>query len=358
MSRMRDFVKYFYYRFRETVCVNYIYRYISLLRYYKEYADHEKTIYIVTTPEYGNLGDHAIAQAEADFARKKYSNYRLVEIPDSAFDRSIECLSHFATEDDIIFLIGGGNFGMLYRESEYIRRTVIRKCSQCRIIMFPQSSTYRDGKFDSLELQRSIRIYASHRKLYLLARDHKTYTMMKKSFVENTVFLVPDIALTWNIEGLTAEKQDGSRSVLLCIRKDLESTTDSELIASVFSTMTQKGLTIKEFDTETHREISADRRTEELTVALNKFAQADYVITDRLHGMVLACLTGTPCLAFDNSTGKVSGQHTWISNPEIMMYDPGVGISQQIDTLLKKTKFRYDPTLCYNMISDTLDYII
>ena len=70
MSPIRDFVKYFYYRFRETVCVNYLYRYISLIRHHKEYANRGKTIYIVTTPEYGNLGDHAIAQAEMDFARK------------------------------------------------------------------------------------------------------------------------------------------------------------------------------------------------------------------------------------------------------------------------------------------------
>jgi pyruvyl transferase EpsI len=281
-----------------------------------------------------------------------------VEIPDSAFDRSIECLSRFAKADDLIFLIGGGNFGMLYRESEYIRRTVIRKCKQCKIVMFPQSNTYGNSKFDLLELQRSIKRYASHRNLYLLARDQKTYAMIKESFHRNTVFLVPDIVLTWNIEGLIDEKQTENKNILFCIRKDLESTTDSELVIRSFSLAAQKGLTINEFDTETYRKIQADMRMEELTVALNKFSQADYVITDRLHGMVLACLTGTPCLAFDNSTGKVSGQHTWISNPEIMMYDPEADLSQQIDTLFEKTKFRYDPSVCYNIISDTLDCII
>ena len=358
MSKVRDFVKYLYYRFKETVCVNYIYRYISLIRYRKAYLGHQKTIYIVTTPEYGNLGDHAIAQAQIDFTRKKYKDYELVEIPDSAFDKNIECLSHFTNANDVIFLIGGGNFGMLYRESEYIRRTVIRKCKQCKIVMFPQSNTYGNSKFDFLELKRSIKLYSNHSKLYLLARDHKTYAMMKQSFCRNHVFLVPDIVLTWDIENLTTEKQTGDKSILFCIRKDLESITDLDLVIRSLKQVERKGLSINTFDTETYRKISADMRMKELVNALDKFIQADYVITDRLHGMVLACLTGTPCLAFDNSTGKVSGQHTWISNSEIMMYNPQIDISQQIDTLLKKKKFRYNSTVCYNIMSETLDRII
>ena len=358
MSKMRDWIKYFYYRFRETICVNYIYRYFSLLRCGKKYSGHKKTIYIVTTPEYGNLGDHAIAQAEIDFTRKKYQDYELMEIPDSAFDRNIECLSRFTNEDDVIFLIGGGNFGMLYRESEYIRRTVIRKCKRCKIVMFPQSSTYSNSKFDSLELKRSIRLYSAHSKLYLLARDHKTYAMMQQAFYRNHVFLVPDIVLTWNIEDLINQKQTGNKRVLFCIRKDLESKADSDLIDRSFRQTKQKGLSIDEFDTETYRKINANMRIEELVSALDKFIQADYVITDRLHGMVLACLTGTPCLAFDNSTGKVSGQHTWISNPEIMLYNPDQDISQQIEMLLEKEKFRYNSAMCYNIMSDTLDRII
>ena len=46
---------------------------------------------------------------------------------------------------------------------------------------------------------------------------------------------------------------------------------------------------------------------------LQEFADAEFVITDRLHGMVFAAITETPCIVFSNYNQKVKGTYEWIS---------------------------------------------
>ena len=58
--------------------------------------------------------------------------------------------------------------------------------------------------------------------------------------------------------------------------------------------------------------ISPRRREFFLNKKLDEFAKAEIVITDRLHGMIFATITGTPCIAFDNLSNKVSGVYEWI----------------------------------------------
>ena len=45
---------------------------------------------------------------------------------------------------------------------------------------------------------------------------------------------------------------------------------------------------------------------------MQEFCGAELLITDRLHGMVFAALTGTPCIVFSNYNHKVKGTYEWI----------------------------------------------
>ncbi len=51
------------------------------------------------------------------------------------------------------------------------------------------------------------------------------------------------------------------------------------------------------------------------------------MITDRLHGMVFAVITGTPCLVFDNVSKKISMVYQWIREmPGVIMGDPSAPV--------------------------------
>ena len=46
----------------------------------------------------------------------------------------------------------------------------------------------------------------------------------------------------------------------------------------------------------------------------NEFRSARLVITDRLHGMIFSAVTGTPCVALNNSNGKVGYEYEWLKD--------------------------------------------
>ena len=62
------------------------------------------------------------------------------------------------------------------------------------------------------------------------------------------------------------------------------------------------------------KRIYESRREEELRKKWDYFANHKLILTDRLHGMIFAAITGTPCIAFDNCSRKVSGVYEWIKN--------------------------------------------
>jgi pyruvyl transferase EpsI len=57
-----------------------------------------------------------------------------------------------------------------------------------------------------------------------------------------------------------------------------------------------------------------EKRKAVLEFKLSQFRSAKIVITDRLHGMVLAAITGTPCIVFSNYNQKVLGTYDWIKD--------------------------------------------
>ena len=50
---------------------------------------------------------------------------------------------------------------------------------------------------------------------------------------------------------------------------------------------------------------------------IKQFSKSKLVVTDRLHGMILSVITGTNCIAFDNSSGKVSGVYDTIKDDDV-----------------------------------------
>ena len=61
-------------------------------------------------------------------------------------------------------------------------------------------------------------------------------------------------------------------------------------------------------------------RKKEVKNKLEQFKKAKLIITDRLHGMIFATITATPCIAFGNSNGKVKNVYGWLKHNEYIKY--------------------------------------
>ena len=60
--------------------------------------------------------------------------------------------------------------------------------------------------------------------------------------------------------------------------------------------------------------VSRTERPEQMEALITRIASAECVVTDRLHGMVLSAVTGTPCVAFRNSYHKVEACYEWLKD--------------------------------------------
>ena len=301
---------------------------------FRNEIQNKKKFIIFGTPTHGNLGDQAIAMAERHFLEAHYPDYTVIEIPTEDTFSSIRCVSENLAKDDLIFLHGGGNIGDLYLVEEIVRRKIIKTFRQFPIIQFPQSATFTSNKNAKKELLISKKIYGlKGKKLTIIARENLSYTKFKKIFSRNNILYTPDIVLT-----LDKRKVENRTDILLCLRNDYEKILSDENQKDLISELKKEYAKVVLSDTIVNYSISQDTRIIELEKKWNQYRKSKVIITDRLHGMIFAVITGTPCIVFDNFNQKIQRTYKdWLyENQNIKFID--VLISFDINIILKLVK--------------------
>ena len=177
------------------------------------------------------------------------------------------------------------------------------------IIIAPQSLYFQGGEFSIREMARIKSVYESHKKLLIVAREEKTYHLYTTLFnekIEKAKF--PDMAFFLEYKMENVQNRHGA---LICMRKDKESqkTVKAEHIINVFKRI---NLSVFEYSTISCSEVFLDNRNEAVCDALNVISKAKIVVTDRLHCMIFCILANTPCVVFDNLTGKIFAMLEWM----------------------------------------------
>ena len=83
---------------------------------------------------------------------------------------------------------------------------------------------------------------------------------------------------------------------------------------AISSELEARGLSVRKISTvvEEPSYIGAKNRDAILETKWAEFRSAEVVVTDRLHGMIFSAITGTPCVALDNVSRKVSQGYEWV----------------------------------------------
>ena len=277
------------------------------LRPYVIYRSKKRNIFIIGSEDTGNLGDHQIAESMKDFFRDKFPDCGLFEISMLTYSEQIEEVQRYCRKKDLICLPGGGNIGNIYPVAEFIRRDVIKRFPQNKIVIFPQTIHFEDSENGKRERELTGCIYGTHRNLIVSTRDKKSFDLAKEMFPQNKVLFVPDIVMYTN--KASEEKRKG---VVLCLRNDVEGILGTEGKEVIINTLSSLGLSYEFIDHQYDFNIPLSEREEYLQELFSIYKNAGLIITDRLHGMIFAAITGTPCIAFDNYNGKVAGVYEWI----------------------------------------------
>ena len=267
---------------------------------------------LLCCPEHTNIGDQAITLAECRMLQQSERPFIALS---GDTTKTLKCLERYVSREDVVFLHGGGNMGTLYRNEEEYRLNVISLLKHNRIVLFPQTMSYDDTAESQRFLRHTQRVYGAHPDLHLFARERVSYERMRKAYPNNDVQLVPDIVLS--VQGEDNADFAKRHGVLLCMRNDVEKTmTDSsrQMIEQIAAGIDPE---FKYTDTTIDSKYAPISQEQGKQLVLDKweeFKHARLVITDRLHGMIFSAITGTPCVALNNSNGKVGFEYEWLKD--------------------------------------------
>jgi exopolysaccharide biosynthesis predicted pyruvyltransferase EpsI len=293
-------------------------------------VDRSAPIALLDFPAYDNPGDSAIWLGELA-ALRSLGAERLVYTCDlRTFDADV--LRHRIGRGTIL-LSGGGNFGDLWPAHQEFRERIIGGFPDNPIVQLPQSIHFDDVH----AFHRARRVLSSHRALTLLVRDRRSEEIAANEF-GTTVLLCPDAAFALGPLSRPGTPTDQVR--WLC-RSDAESLGGdwpsdarnrvdwAEAPGTVLGRVSRdlsdrlgrarpgaRGM-LRTLVSSTYRPLARQR----LHRGVALISAASLLVTDRLHGHVLACLLGVPHVLVDNSYGKLRGFYdAWTASSPIVQW--------------------------------------
>lgn len=267
----------------------------------------EARLILIDTPNHINLGDHAIAIAEKQFLHDNFGEKRVCEFSQEEYKNFKKIIRKKIKINDTILIHGGGFIGTLWMSEEKIFLDILDTFKKNKILIMPQTVFFSSdvkGNKERLKVENAI---LKCKDLTICLREKKSYELLLNRFdLRNTkICLMPDIVTYLKIE-LPILKRKG---ILLCLREDLEGIVSIEEIKQVVE---KSGKEYSFTNTVVEQHFPFSEREDMVRNKLIEFSSAELIITDRLHGMLFAALSNTPCLALDNVSGKVRGVYEWI----------------------------------------------
>jgi exopolysaccharide biosynthesis predicted pyruvyltransferase EpsI/glycosyltransferase involved in cell wall biosynthesis len=269
----------------------------QVFRYYVT----KKKIVLLGTPSHDNIGDHAITLGECEFIRKYFPDYELYELSGFDLGENYDLLQGLVTTDDILFLSGGGNVTDMYLGDENIRRRVISDFSANKIVILPQTVYFSDSDDGQKELAVSKEIYNRHSDLTFFTRGAKSLAFVKKHFPSVGSYSMPDMAT------MLTRNYGFERKGILTVMRDIndESGIDNAAHDEIARVCTLFDAEYEKSTNLYHKHFSFTIRGMVVGEELKRFARHQVVVTDRLHGLVFAAITGTPCVVISSLTQKI-----------------------------------------------------
>jgi pyruvyl transferase EpsI len=262
----------------------------------------KKKILLLGTPGHSNIGDAAIAAGEYEFIKRYFPDYALVEVGAYHIDAQYSYIMSITGADDMIFMHGGGNLGDLYIAEEVLRRRVVDDFPNNLIAILPQTIYFGDAAQSRRELEISSETYNRHRELIMFTRGTASLAFARKHFQNVKSFDGLDMALM-----LRREFNYKRAGIMACIRDaEDESGIGDSARESIYAAAGRFDPCFERTNNLYYQNISPQMRSTAVNGELKKFARHKAVVTDRLHGMLFAAITNTPCVAISAKTQKIS----------------------------------------------------
>ena len=302
--------------------------YTAILWLKKHFSFSRKTegprAFLFSCPDHGNAGDIAIEEAEKGLLKEHFSELTTINTRDLLKQSSI---AKDICSKDVLFLQGGGSFGGLYDQSDIERLALFRVFKHNKIISFPQSICFTDELYKKMYCH----ILKKRNNVYLFFREKMSYDLAVKSFpfMKERIFLTPDIVMLLDRRNWATKYN--REFVTLTFRDDKEKIISNEESKKMIDVIKRNNRKISILNKDTYEEINykLELKQSVLKDVLDKYSKSKLVITDRLHGMILAYITNTPCIAISNNNGKVKSMYeTWLKDCNFISFFDNLDVDQ------------------------------
>lgn len=309
-----------------------------------------KKVYFIGTPNHTNIGDSAIAISEMFFLEKcGFDRNKIKEFTQFEFKKNYKGICKLIRNNYLICGIGGGNLGNQWYDEELFRQSFLDAFPDNPTIIFPQTVYFTPDDTGRKALDNSYSHYNNHKNLTIVAREQKSFDLLNQYYSTPKKMLTPDIVLSSTMDdyGVESTKRQG---VLLLFRGDEEKSMSDNDRSEIISILKSLGIQYKITDMHSECQITKNNRLKIVKDKMQQFVSSELVITDRLHGMVFAAITGTPCIVFSNYNHKVQGTYDWIDYLSYIKYVDNIDeATKLIPKLLNMKNCKYDnkPLLPY-----------
>lgn len=313
---------------------------VQSLKNQLEESKNERKIVLFGVPIHGNIGDHLIAEAETTFLKKYVPEFVVFEIPLDFYEIEKKFLLRVIRKDDLILISGGGWLGSLWPYEERIVHEICTFYKNNMIVVFPQTIYYENNNVNADKLLfKAKETYKECENLTLVLREAKSYEFAINNF-DCDALLFPDMALTYKPENFG--DKSSNTEVVLCLRQDREQNLTDEKKNRLYSILAK--YRIKKIDTVIDGSINPKDRKKYINNICSAMKSSNLLITDRLHGMLMAVISGVPCIAIDNKTAKVKNVYeTWLSdNKNVVFLNDINQLDSYVPSLLQVSHYTYN----------------
>lgn len=271
---------------------------------------------LVDFPSHSNVGDSAIWLGALHALRSLGMPTPVYTCDDHTYDRAT--LARTIGDGTILF-IGGGSFGDLWQRPMRLRERVVADFPHHRIVQLPESVHF--GSADSLARTRAV--FDAHKGVTILVRDRASLEFVSREF-RTPVQLAPDLAFAL---GAFTRPAAASRDVLWLKRGDKEDSFPGHHPGHAVDWIAEPRTPLIVMSDRLCRDVVQRSwlrpvalrllplafpalARQRLARGLTLLSQGRVLVTDRLHGHILALQLGIPHVVLDNSYGKL---HHFIS---------------------------------------------
>lgn len=293
-------------------------------------VDHDAPVAIIGYPNHPNVGDAAIYAGEVAWLRRR--GIRVAYVCDLDSYRADALRARLPGDGGTILLHGGGNLGDLWADHQALRERTIRDFPGHRIVSFPQTMHFRDPA----ALDRARAVFDAHPDLHLLLRDERSLAAAREAFAASSA-LSPDLAFALRalprrtpprvpVVWLAREDEERAGGRLLPPDGAGSDVRVTDWLDDVQAPMRPAERRARAGATRVGRALvrrppavpalagaqvaaASALATERVGYGRRLLEQGEVLVTDRLHGHIIATLMDLPHVLVDTGYGKLATFH-------------------------------------------------